>query len=443
MLSQAIRGTDRLVEKMDRNRDNATDATFRRVAWRLMPLLFGCYVVAYLDRINVGFAKLQMLTDLGLSEGVYGLGAGLFFIGYFLFEVPSNLLLHRLGARRWIARIMITWAVVSIATAWVRTPASFYVLRFILGVSEAGFFPGIILYLTYWFPSHRRGRMVSLFMAGSPVSGMVGGVASGAITTYLDGWLGLHGWQWLYIVEGVPAVVLGFVLFKVLDDRIDDARWLTEQQKAEIKVEFSEDNAARTHASPWAALLSGRVYLLCVIAFGMVVGSYAIGFWLPTIIKNAGIRSSFTVGILMAIPYAAALLAMLVGGRTSDHFLERRWHVIVPALIAAAGFVICAQSATNITLAMVGLTMATAGVVCALCVFWTLPSMFLGGAGAAAGIALINSTANLAGFVSPVVIGWSRTQTHSLSSGLYLVATSVVLSALMILLFVPARIVNR
>jgi MFS family permease len=428
---------------METSRHLSVDTTFRRVAWRFMPLLFTCYVVAYLDRINIGFAKLQMLSDLQWSDAVYGLGAGLFFIGYFIFEIPSNLLLHRVGARRWIARIMVTWAVLSISTAWVKTPESFYAVRFLLGISEAGFFPGIILYLTYWFPSHRRGRVVSTLMAGSPVSGMLGGVISGAITNSFGGVLGLHGWQWLYIIEGFPAIILGCIVFLYLDDRVEDAKWLSAEEKAHIKEEFREDRVAETHVSPWAAFSSGRVYLLCLIAFGMVLGSYAIGFWLPTIIKRSGVHDPLAVGLLMTIPYTVALIAMLIGGRSSDRSRERRWHVCVPAVIAATGFVICALGESNSIVAMVGLTMATGGVVCALSIFWTLPTTFLGGAGAAAGIALINSTANLAGFVSPVAIGWLRTETNSLSSGLYLVAGSLVFSASLILLFLPARIVNR
>ena len=421
----------------------SVDATFRRAAWRFMPLLFVCYVVAYLDRVNVGFAKLQMLNDLHFSEAVYGLGAGLFFVGYFFFEVPSNLLLHRLGARRWIARIMITWAALSLATAWVNSPLMFYVVRFFLGVAEAGFFPGMILYLTYWFPSYRRGRMVAVLMAGNPVSGMVGGPLSGAIMHAFAGTLGHAGWQWLFIIEAMPAIVLGVVVYFFLDDRVANATWLSDEEKAHIAREISEDAAVRTHGSVKAVFASPRVYLLCLILFGIIMGSYAIGFWQPTIIRNSGVRDPLMVGSLTVIPYTCALISMLLVGRSADRLRERRWHVSGPALIAAAGFCLCAFSGDQLFPAMVGLTLATAGVISALPMFWALPTSFLGGTGAAAGIALINSTGNLAGFVSPAVIGWLKMETHTLSSGLYLVAGTLTLSALLILRFLPARLVNH
>lgn len=422
---------------------DAADATFRRAAWRFMPLLFICYVVAYLDRVNVGFAKLQMLNDLHFSEAVYGLGAGLFFIGYFFFEVPSNLLLHRLGARRWIARIMVTWALLSIATAWVSSPATFYAIRFFLGIAEAGFFPGMILYLTYWFPSHRRGRMTAVLMAGNPVSGIIGGPLSGLIMHALAGAAGLAGWQWLFIIEGVPAIVLGVMVFCFLDDRVADAKWLSDDEKAMISREINEDAVVRTHSSVKAIFTSPRVWLLCFILFGIIMGSYAIGFWQPTIIRNSGVSDPLIIGVLTIIPYTCALISMLLVSRSADRMRERRWHVSLPALAAAAGFCICAFSDNQLVPAMIGLTLATAGVISALPMFWALPTSFLGGAGAAAGIALINSTGNLAGFVSPAVIGWLKTETHTLSSGLFLVAGSLTLSALLILTRIPARIVNR
>lgn len=419
------------------------DATFRRAAWHFMPLLFICYVVAYLDRVNVGFAKLQMLNDLHFSDAVYGLGAGLFFVGYFFFEIPSNLLLHRVGARRWIARIMVTWAVLSLATAWVTTPATFYVVRFLLGVAEAGFYPGMILYLTYWFPSHRRGKMMAVLTAGNPVSGMIGGPLSGYIMHTFAGTAGYAGWQWLFIIEAVPAVVLGVVVYFFLDDRVQDAKWLTDQEKAHIAREISGDAAKRTHGSVKAAFTSRWVWLLCVILFGIIMGSYALGFWQPTIIKSAGVNDPLTVGLLTVIPYTCALIAMILVGRHADQTRERRWHVSAPALLAALGFCICALSGNQLIPSMIGLSLAAAGIISALPMFWALPTSFLGGAGAAAGIALINSTGNLAGFVSPSVMGWLKTETHSLTSGLYLVAGSLTLSAILILVFLPARIVNR
>ncbi|MEC5406206.1 MFS transporter [Paraburkholderia sp. MPAMCS5] len=419
------------------------DATFRRAAWRFMPLLFICYVVAYLDRVNVGFAKLQMLNDLHFSDAVYGFGAGLFFVGYFFFEVPSNLLLHRLGARRWIARIMVTWAVLSLATAWVTTPYMFYAVRFLLGIAEAGFFPGMILYLTYWFPAQRRGKMTAVLMAGNPVSGIVGGPLSGFIMHTFAGTAGFTGWQWLFVIEALPAVLLGIIVYFLLDDRVETATWLDDSEKALIAREIGNDASVRTHGSVKDVFTSARVWLLCLILFGIIMGSYAIGFWQPTIIKGSGVKDPLTVGLLTMIPYTTALIAMLLVARNADRTRQRKWHVSAPALVAAVGFCICAFSGNQLVPAMIGLTLATAGVISALPMFWALPTSFLGGTGAAAGIALINSTANLAGFVSPSVIGWLKTETHTLASGLYLVAGTLTMSALLILICLPARVVNR
>lgn len=419
------------------------DLLFRRVALRFMPLLFIGYVVAYLDRVNVGFAKLQMLNSLHLSEAAYGLGAGLFFIGYFLFEVPSNLLLHRLGARRWIARIMVTWALLSMANAWVSTPVGFYVVRFFLGVAEAGFFPGMVLYLTYWFPSHRRGKMVALLMAGNPVSGLLGGPLSGYLMHALQGTWGLDGWQWLFVVEALPSIVLGIVILRYLDDRVADATWLSAAEKSQIQSEIDADAAVRTHGSVRAVFTSARVWLLCLILFGIVMGSYALGFWQPTIIRGTGVSDPLTIGLLTTIPYSVALIAMIAAGRNADRSRERRWHIVLPALVAASGFCICATNGDSSVFSMLGLTLAAAGVVTALPMFWALPTAFLGGTGAAAGIAFINCTGNLAGFISPAVIGWLKTLTHTLSSGLFVVAGTLTLSAVLILAFIPARLVNR
>jgi MFS family permease len=420
-----------------------SDSLFRRVAWRFMPLLFVGYVIAYLDRVNVGFAKLQMVNALHFSEAAYGLGAGLFFVGYFFFEVPSNLLMHRLGARRWIARIMVTWGALSIATAFVHTPTMFYVMRFMLGVAEAGFFPGMVLYLTYWFPSHRRGKMVALLMAGNPVSGLFGGPLSGYIMHAMHGKLGMGGWQWLFIIEALPAIALGIVIFLCLDDRVADAQWLGPDEKRLIQDEIDADASTHTHGSVGTVFTSLRVWLLCLILFGIVMGSYAIGFWQPTIIRGTGIRDPLTIGLLTMIPYSAALVAMITAGLNADRTRERRLHVAIPAVIAALGFVICAFNGDHALLSMIGLTLAAGGVVTALPMFWALPTSFLGGMGAAAGIALINCTGNLAGFISPAIIGWLKTVTHTLTSGLLVVAASLVLSAILILALIPARLVNK
>lgn len=422
---------------------HGVDLLFRRVAWRFMPLLFLGYIIAYLDRVNVGFAKLQMVNSLHFSEAAYGFGAGLFFVGYFFFEVPSNLLMHRIGARRWIARIMITWGIVSGATALVHTAAMFYAIRFLLGVAEAGFFPGMVLYLTYWFPSHRRGKMVALMMAGNPVSGILGGPLSGGIMHGMHNILGLGGWQWLFVIEALPAIVIGVVFFFYLDDRVGDATWLDPAARQAIQNEIDADTSSQTHGSVRMVFTSWRVWLLCLILFGIVMGSYALGFWQPTIIRGTGIHDPLTIGLLTMIPYSVALVSMILTGRHADQTRERRFHVIVPEIIAALGFTICAFNGNNPLLSMIGLTLAVGGVVTALPMFWALPTAFLGGAGAAAGIALINCTGNLAGFVSPTIIGWLTTVTHTITSGLLLVACSLLLSAVLILGLIPARLVNK
>lgn len=408
-----------------------------------MPILLINYIVAYVDRVNVGFAKLQMLSDLKFSESVYGFGAGIFFLGYFLFEVPSNLVLHKVGARVWICRVLITWGIISGCTALVRTPWQFYTARCLLGVAESGFFPGMILYLTYWFPSHRRAHMVAILLAGSAISGIIGGPISGYIMHYLAGTLGVAGWQWLFILESMPAVVLGFVVLFALQNRVDQAQWLSAEEKAVIAADIAEEAGVKTHQTIGSVFLSPRIWLMGAIYFGIEMGSYAVGFWLPTIIRQTGIRNPFNIGLLTSIPYTIALLCMILVGRHSDNTRERRWHVILPCVVAAVGFAICTQGGSSIAIAMVGLSLATAGVVTAVPMFWALPTSFLGGVAAAAGIALVNCTGNLGGFFSPAIIGILKTHTGTLNSGLYLIAGCMLASAILIIALVPAKLVNR
>jgi len=299
------------------------------------------------------------------------------------------------------------------------------------------------LYLTYWFPSHRRGKMIALLMAGNPVSGIFGGPISGFIMQHFSGHSGFAGWQWLFILEAVPALVLGAAIYFFLDDRVKDAKWLSPPERAMIQSDIDAESSNKTHGSVAKVFTSVRVYLLCAILFGIVMGSYAIGFWQPTIIKSSGITDQFTIGLLTVVPYLCALISMIVVGRHADRMRERRWHVVVPECIAALGFVICAYTGSNTYVAILGLTLAAIGVITALPMFWALPTSFLGGAGAAAGIALINCTGNLAGFVSPAMVGWLATMTHSLDSSLFLIAGSLLTSAALILIFLPAKIVNR
>ncbi|SAL76622.1 major facilitator transporter [Caballeronia arvi] len=408
-------------------------ATYAKVTWRLLPFLFICYVAAYLDRVNVGFAKLQMLNDLKFSESVYGLGAGIFFIGYFLFEVPSNILLHRVGARVWISRIMITWALVSAASLFVTTPAMFYTLRFLLGVAEAGFFPGIVLYLTYWYPSSRRGRMNALFMIGIPVAGVVGGPLSGWIMQAFNGLHGLSNWQWLFLLEALPSLVLGVLTLFLLPNGIRAASWLDDEQKQLLEDNIARDECAGADHSLKHVVSNGRVWRLAAIYFCCMMGLYGVSFYLPTLIKTAGVKDALDVGLLTAVPYAVAIVSMILAARSSDRRNERRWHLAIAAVVAAAGFYASTLHTGNLALALVTLSVGTAGVLSMMPVFWTYPSSVLTGTAAAAGIAMINSIGNLAGFVSPSIIGWMKDVTHSTNAGLVVVAGALLVGAVLTL----------
>ncbi|WP_422823217.1 MFS transporter [Variovorax ureilyticus] len=409
------------------------DATYAKVTWRLLPFLFICYVAAYLDRVNVGFAKLQMLNDLQFSEAVYGLGAGIFFIGYFLFEVPSNILMHRLGARVWIARIMVTWAVVSALTMFVKTPAMFYVLRFVLGLAEAGFFPGIVLYLTYWFPSARRGRMNAFFMIGIPVAGVIGGPLSGWIMQVFNGVHGLANWQWLFLLEALPSLVLGIAVLFLLPNGIRSAAWLDEREKLLLEANIAREAPASPDHSLKGVISNRRVWWLAAIYFCCMMGLYGVSFYLPTLIATSGVKDPLQVGLLTAVPYTAGIFAMILVARSSDRSKERRWHLALAAIAAAIGFYASTLHSGSVGLSLLTLSIATAGVLSMMPVFWTYPSALLTGTAAAAGIALINSIGNLAGFVSPSVIGWMKQATQSTNAGLIVVAIALLVGSVLIL----------
>jgi ACS family tartrate transporter-like MFS transporter len=389
-----------------------------RVTARLIPLLFCCYVIAYIDRINVGFAKLHLRDVLGVDPGVfssvYGLGAGLFFIGYFLFEVPSNLILQRVGARVWIARIMIVWGLISMGFMFLKGVTMFYVMRFLLGAAEAGFFPGVILYLTYWYPAQERARTVALFALGGVVAGVVGSPISGTLLG-LDGVWGLAGWQWLFFLEAVPAVLIGFVVLLVLPNGPQEARWLSDREKAWIQARLSAD-ASGADSSQGHRLkdvfTSGRVWLLCLVYFLLNVGSYGYEMWLPTIVKGLSGQSDAVVGVINAAPYFVAGVVMLLFGKHSDRTGERRGHVSLAATSAAVGFALAALL-KNPWLAMAGLTLAFAGLKSTLGPFWAMSTAFLSGTAAAGGIALINSVGNLGGFFGPYLVGVVKDSTGS------------------------------
>ncbi|MCA7933704.1 MFS transporter [Burkholderia cepacia] len=407
------------------------DALYRRIGWKLMPLLLVAQVLAYLDRVNVGAAKLQMAGDLGLSDTVYGIGAGIFFVGYFLFEVPSNLMLHRVGARVWIARIMVTWGIVSAAAAWVHSPATFYLQRLILGVAEAGFFPGIVLYLTYWFPAHRRGRMTTLFMSATAVAGIVGNMLSGWIMTNLDGFAALSGWQWTFVIEGLPTVVVGLAVHYLLPSRPNDARWLSPEE-ADAVLRGLDVNAGRAEETQRASRLSAsEMVLLTTIYFLLLVGLYGIGFWLPTLVKDTGLTKLSWIGVCSSIPYLIAVLAMNVGARSADRAGNWAAYVVGGAGVASVGFILSASFSGTLPAVIAGLSLAAAGTLTALPLFWHLPTMRLTGTAAAAGIATINCFGNLAGFAGPIAFGWLKDRHHDAIGPTMLLALSALAAALL------------
>ncbi|HEX5386473.1 MAG TPA: MFS transporter [Gemmatimonadales bacterium] len=422
---------------------SVSSAALRKVSRRLIPFLFLLYLLNYLDRVNVGFAALEMNRDLGFSASVYGFGAGVFFLGYCLFEVPSNLILLKVGARIWIARIMVSWGLVASAMLFVRSPASFYGLRFLLGLAEAGFFPGIILYLTFWYPARERARAYAWFLAAIPISGMIGGPISGALLG-LHGWLGLTGWQVLFLLEGVPSVIVGVLVLVLLPDRPADARWLAPAEHAALDAALHEDRArhAGEHDGAHAAgahvtslrhaLRDAHVWLLGLVYFLMIVGLYAFGLWLPQLLKSASGLGDFAVGLLSAVPYAVAAAGMVLVGVRSDRAGERHRHVALPALVGAAGFLAAAALHHPVPL-IAALSLVALGVLGALGPFWALPTAFLEKRAAAGGIALINSMGALGGFVGPYLLGVVKDRTGSFAGGLVVTALMLVAAAVVVL----------
>ena len=413
-------------------------ATYEKVMWRVIPFLFLCYIVAYLDRVNVGFAKLQMSSDLSFSDTIYGAGAGIFFIGYFFFEVPSNVILSKVGAKIWIARIMIVWGLISAGMMFVNSEMTFYVMRFLLGVAEAGFFPGMILYLTYWFPRSRRAKMTASFMTAIAVSGIIGGPVSGWILSSMAGVADLKGWQWLFLLEGLPSVVVGILVLFYLDDNPSKSKWLTADEKGLLLTRLEQDEQVKRAQGEQShsfadAFKSGRVWIFCAIYFGIVMGTYGISFWLPQIIKETITKDPLHIGLISAIPWAAAAIAMVVNGHHSDATGERRWHVAGACIIGAIAFAISAMPGVGGWAGIAALTVATAAVMSAVSCFWSLPTGILSGTAAAAGIAWINSVGNLAGYVSPTVVGKIRDATHSMTLALSVLSVSVLIAAVLVI----------
>ncbi|RFB83439.1 MFS transporter [Rhizobium leguminosarum bv. trifolii] len=421
----------------------AEDHAYAKVFWRIVPFLMLSYVVAYLDRVNVGFAKLQMSSELGLSEAAYGIGAGIFFIGYFLFEVPSNVIMNRVGARMWIARIMVTWGIISAAFMFTSSETVFYLLRFLLGVAEAGFFPGIILYLTAWYPAGRRARIITTFMSAIPISAIFGNPLSGLLMDSFHGTHGLSGWQWMFLIEAIPAILFGIATFFYLDDTIQDAKWLNDEERRVLTANIEAENRVKTTSphSIAATLTDRRVWLMCLIYFCFVLGQYGLNFWMPSIVKASGVSGNFNIGLISAIPYICTFVVMLALGRSADRLRERRWHLVIPAVIAAGGFV-AATMATSTAVSIACLSLAAAGAISCAPLFWSLPTAFLAGTGAAAGIAWINSVGNLAGFLGPFLVGYLKDFTGTNSAGMYLLAAALIIGSLAVLT-VPAKTVNR
>lgn len=397
-----------------------------KVMWRLIPFLGFCYLAAYLDRINVGIAKLQMLNDLHFSETIFGFGAGLFFIGYILFEVPSNLILEKVGAKIWIARIMITWGILSGLTMFVTNTTQFYILRFLLGAAEAGFLPGVLYYLTLWFPTYYRGKIIALFMLGLPLAVIIGSPLSGWIMTKFDNLQGLHGWQWLFLIEAIPSVLLGIMTFLALPNNPSKAKWLTSIEKTEIQNNLNNDlannDSSRNKTSFKDGFFNLKIVVLGLIDFSMLLCTYSMGFWLPTFLKNAGVISTIHIGFLAGIPSLIGLIAMLFIGWSSDKYRERRWHMVIPFVFGSIALFLVPFFSNNVMMIILLFSIASIAAIGTLPVFFSLPATFLSGKAAAVGFAFACSVANLAGLVSNTLVGWAIDMTGKPEGALWLFA---------------------
>ncbi|MFL6448629.1 MAG: MFS transporter [Bryobacteraceae bacterium] len=416
----------------------AEKALYGRVTRRIIPFLFLCYVFAYVDRVNVGFAKLQMQQDLRISDAVYGMGAGMFFLGYFFFEVPCNMALQKIGAKYWLGPIMVVWGVVSACQMLVTSAAGLYFTRFLLGVVESGFFPGVILYLTFWYPRQYRAKMLAAFMTAIPLSGVIGGPVSGWILESMSGHSMLRGWQWLFVFEAIPSVIAGVLTIYILDDGPRKARWLNDDEKHLLEQRLEDEARAKRLEAPGHhtladAFRSPKVWALSLMYFGMVMVNYGISFWLPQIVKETLSRNSLTIGFLTAIPWALAAVTMVAVGHHSDKTGERRWHIALTSIICSAAFAASAIPGTSGVLSFVALTIATASIAASYSTFWALPTTLLSGTAASAGIAWINSVGNLAGYVSPYLVGKIRDTTHSMTAALLMLSFCCLVSGILTL----------
>jgi D-galactonate transporter len=421
----------------------AETKAYEKIAWRLLPFIVICYVIAYLDRVNVGFAKLQMLSDLKFTDAIYGLGAGMFFVGYFICEVPSNLALAKFGARKWIARIMISWGIIAALTAFVRTPMQFYVVRFFLGMAEAGFSPGIMLYLTYWFPARKRGFALGIYYIAIPLSGVIGGPVSGWIMDAFKNSAVMSGWQWLFLLEAIPSILIGIVVLFVLVDKPQQAKWLTAEEKQLVVSAIHREGQGKTeHGSVLDFLKDRRLWLLSLVYFCQIMGLYAVSFWVPSIIKASGVQNVMSIGLLSAIPYSAAIAAIVITGITADRTRARRLHFSIAMVLGAIGLSASVFVRINPILAVFFLSLGAAATLSGVSLFWGIPTAFLAGVSAAAGIAAINSVGNLAGFLSPYMVGWLNDATHRNEVGMYAVSVFMIIGALLIRA-IPGRLADR
>lgn len=415
------------------------DALYRKVNWRIIPLFIVCFLFAYLDRVNISFAKLQMQSDLGFSETVYGLGASLFFVGYFLFEVPSNILLHKIGARVWIARIMVTWGITSACMMFVQSEFWFYTLRFLIGVMEAGFVPGVLYFFTQWYPGNRRARVNAYFKSSICLCGIVGGPLAGFILGHFDGLYGMAGWKWLFLLEGLPSVLLGFVVLWLLSDKIEDAPWLSADEKQVLLARMASEpkpESSSRFADIWK---QPTTYVMSAIYLCLVMALTGLLFWMPQLIKSAGVADTFDIGLLTMVPYLIAAVGNLLIGNSSDKRGERRWHMAGCALLTAAGYLLCAWFPGQLLPLMVGMSMVMTGIIAWMPIFWTIPPRFLTGLAAAAGIALINSLGQLGGVVGPFMVGWIKDQSGSATPALYVLSAVCVLATALVIWGIPAR----
>lgn len=419
---------------------------YKKVIWKLIPFLCICYIAAYLDRINVGLAKLHMLADIHLSDAAFGLGAGLFFVGYIIFEVPSNLVMEKVGAKIWIARIMITWGILSGLTMFVTTPMQFYILRFLLGAAEAGFLPGVLYYLTTWFPTYYRGKIIALFMIGLPLAVIIGSPLSGWIMNSFNQVHGFAGWQWLFFLEAIPSILLGILTLKVLPNHFTKATWLNDEEKNLIARNLKKDLSGNISAQEKSSFKDGffniNIWKLGAINFSMLLCTYSMGFWLPTFIRSTGVTNILHIGLIVAIPSIIGLVSMLLIGRSSDKYRERRWHLVIPFIIGSIALFFTTMFSMNIVMTVILFSIAAIATTGTIPVFFSLPATFLSGTAAATGFALACSLANIAGLVSNTLVGYAIELTGTPEGALWVFAACLLLSCL-IVLSLPKSLVNK